>query len=107
MKERENDIQKAILDYLTLRGIFHYKQNTAGIYKQSTGSYIPSPSIGAPDIVCVIKGRYVGIEVKTPDGRQSAHQKAFHESLSAAGGVYILARSMDAAIEAVEKAMNG
>ena len=55
MQERERDIQKAILDFLTLKLIFHYKNNTAGIYKQATGTYIQSRIVGAPDIVAVIR----------------------------------------------------
>ena len=50
---------------------------------------------GAPDIVCVVDGQYVGIEVKSPSGRQNEAQKAFQKSLEEAGGRYILARSVD------------
>jgi hypothetical protein len=60
---------------------------------------------GSPDIVAVIKGRFVWIEVKTPTGRQSDHQKAFQENLSKAGGIYFLVRSLDEAVEAVEDAI--
>jgi hypothetical protein len=47
----------------------------------------------------VINGVYVGIEVKRPGGKQSDHQKHFQESLEAAGGRYILARSLDDVIQ--------
>ena len=50
---------------------------------------------GAPDIICVIKGWYVGVEVKVPKGKQSDHQKAFQEALEVAGGRYILAYSLE------------
>lgn len=101
----EKDIQKAILDYLTLRSIFHYKHNNSGIYKPSTGSYIPSQSKGAPDIVCIIEGRYVGFEVKTRKGRLSDDQVEFHKKILAAGGIIFVVRSLDEAIEAVEDAL--
>jgi hypothetical protein len=55
-------------------------------------------AVGAPDIICVIKGQYVGIEVKAPTGKQSDHQKAFQQALEAAGGRYVLAYSLDDAI---------
>jgi hypothetical protein len=99
---KESDIQKTILDYLTLRGIFHYKNNTAGIYKQATGSYIPSPSVGAPDIVAVIGGKYIGIEVKRPGGKMSEHQLRFKENLERAGGIYWIFDSIDAAVGTLE-----
>jgi len=43
----------------------------------------------------VIDGQYVGIEVKGPKGKQSAHQKEFQKKLEAAGGKYILAYSLE------------
>lgn len=94
MKILEKDIQKTITDYLKLKGIFHYKNNTVGIYKKATNSYIPSPSAGAPDIVAVIKGLYVGIEVKNKT-KQSDSQKAFQENLEKAGGKYYLVHSLE------------
>src|SRR5208282_2649328 len=53
MKQLERDIQKAIVQYLALRGMFHYKNITVGI-KKPNGSRIPSQSVGAPDLVAVI-----------------------------------------------------
>jgi hypothetical protein len=50
----------------------------------------------------VIKGQYVGIEVKAPKGRQSEHQREFQRKLEAAGGKYVLAYSIDE----VERALN-
>lgn len=96
---KESDVQRAILDYLRLKRIFCYKNSTVGIYKRATGTYIPSQALGSPDIVCVINGQYVGIEVKAPGGRQSEHQKEFQRQLEAAGGRYILAYSLDEVLE--------
>ena len=58
-------------------------------------------ALGSPDIVCVVNGQYVGIEVKAPKGRQSEHQKEFQRQLEAAGGRYILAYSIDEVIAAL------
>ena len=49
----------------------------------------------SPDIVCVLNGQYVGIEVKGPKGKQSDDQKEFQRHLEAAGGRYILTYSVD------------
>lgn len=81
MKER--DIRKQIQDYLRWTGWFVY-YNLAGL-----GSYP-----GLSDLVAVKDGRVVHIEVKTPKGRQSDRQKRFQQNLEAAGGEYILARSV-------------
>lgn len=74
---KESDVQRQILDYLKLKGIFH------------------------PDIICVINGQYVGIEVKAAKGKQSEHQKDFQQTLEAAGGKYILAYSLEDVLERI------
>jgi hypothetical protein len=58
-------------------------------------------AVGAPDIICVINGQYVGIEVKAPKGKQSEHQKAFQQALEAAGGRYVLAYSLEEVVAIV------
>lgn len=50
---------------------------------------------GAPDIVVCYKGHYIGIEAKTYDGVQSGWQKTRQKQIEAAGGIYILARTVD------------
>jgi hypothetical protein len=50
---------------------------------------------GSPDILGCIKGRFVGIEAKVGKDRQSPKQQNFAAAVRAAGGVYILARSVD------------
>jgi len=52
-------------------------------------------ALGSPDVVCVINGIYVGIEVKGTGGKQNENQKAFEKELHEAGGWYILAYSVD------------
>lgn len=50
---------------------------------------------GSPDILGCIKGRFVGIEAKVGKDRQSPKQTDFAAAVRRAGGVYILARSVD------------
>lgn len=91
---KESDIQRQILDYLALKGIFHYRNNS-GAFDNGHGGFYRFGAKGSPDIICVIGGRYVGIEVKAPRGRQSDHQKEFQAKLEAAGGKYVLAYSLE------------
>jgi hypothetical protein len=91
---KESDLQRTILDYLALRGIFHYRNNSGG-FRDANQHFYRFGAVGSPDIVCVINGQYVGIEVKASKGRQSEHQKEFQRQLEAAGGRYVLAYSMD------------
>lgn len=101
LTERERDIQKAILDFLRLKNIFCYKNNVSGIYKPSTGSYIPSQSSGSPDIIAIIKGKYIGIEVKRPGNKMSPLQLAFKEKVENAGGIYWCFDSLDIAVNII------
>ena len=87
-------VQRLILEYLALKRIFHYRNNS-GAFKRDDGHFYRFGATGSPDIICVIKGQYVGIEVKAPKGKQSDHQKNLRENLEAAGGKYILAYSLD------------
>jgi hypothetical protein len=91
---RESDIQRQILEYLALKRIFHYRNNSSA-FKDSNNHFYRFGALGSPDIICVIDGQYVGIEVKAPKGKQSDHQKEFQRKLEAAGGKYILAYSLD------------
>jgi hypothetical protein len=97
---KEADIQKAIIEWLTWKKIFHYRNNS-GAFVDSQKHFYRFGAIGSPDIVCVINGQYVGIEVKAPKGKQSDHQQEFQRKLEAAGGRYILAHSIDDVIVAL------
>ncbi len=98
---REKDIQKTILDYLAVHHIFHYRNNTGKFVGEYKGKKrIASFGVkGAPDIICVLRGRFIGIEVKAEKGDQSRDQYAFQVSLEKAGGAYILAHSVDDVIK--------
>jgi len=94
IKFSEKDAQKSIIAWLTAKKMFFYRQNTAALPTEAGGFYrFGTP--GAPDIVLICAGIYVGIECKSSSGRQSPAQKDFQERLEKVGGVYILARSID------------
>lgn len=117
MKILEKDIQRSILDYLQLKKIFHWRNNsgfmfikgadkTRGIKLGQTGS--PDIFVVLPEIISIVNagvdvkvssdmkfGQIFGIEVKAPKGVQSDHQKNWQIEFEKAGGVYILARSVD------------
>jgi hypothetical protein len=57
---------------------------------------------GQADIAGVVRGHHVEIEVKTPTGRQSRQQIRWQRAVERAGGTYVLARSVDEALAALE-----
>lgn len=99
---KESELVRSILDYLTAKRIFHYRQNSGAFMSQnangSKGFYRFGPN-GAPDIICVPhegphRGVYTGIEAKVGYNKQSPAQVAFQEALEASGGRYFLIRDL-------------
>lgn len=97
----EKDIQKLILDWLAARRIFHYRNNS-GAFRDERNHLYRFGATGSPDIVCVIAGVFVGIEVKGPRGKLSDDQMAFGTALVKAGGKYIVAKSLDDVIKEIQ-----
>jgi len=103
MGKEENAIQNAIMDLLSYRNVFHWRNNTTPIYDPSRKCFRKMNSMkGIPDIICIINGRFLGIEVKTLTGKQSPDQKEFEKVCLKNGGVYCLARS----VEDVQEVLN-
>lgn len=50
---------------------------------------------GIPDIIMVVNGRFIGLEVKSESGRQSDEQKEFERNVTKNGGAYYLIRSIE------------
>jgi hypothetical protein len=96
MISTEKATQAAILNYLVLKRVFHWRNNT-GAFKSEHGSFIRYGSPGSPDIFAVLppSGQLLGIEVKDTRGRLNENQEGFRDRLERAGGRYIVARSLD------------
>jgi Holliday junction resolvase len=83
----ESSIQKKISNYLSgLPDCWNVKVMSAN-------------KRGTPDILAVINGRFVAIEVKTEKGKASAIQQAQIRRIQQAGGVAFIAKSVDEVIE--------
>ncbi len=91
---KESEIQKAILEYLKLKGYFCWRNNS-GAFKTERGGFYRMGIKGAPDIFLIKEGRFIGLEVKTRLGTLSEAQEAFKVALEAAGGTYLIVRSLD------------
>lgn len=103
----EKQIEKSILSFLRMKGIFVFKVNTVGIYDKKIERYRKSNSPfilkGVSDILGILKpdGRMLAIEVKTKQrqNRLSREQKAFLESINQNGGLAFVATSLDDVIK--------
>jgi hypothetical protein len=98
MATPEGQIQNAICDYLSLKGHFFWRNNSIGVYDPVGKRFRSTPKYamnGVPDIILIKDGFFVGLEVKTPKGRQSDNQKDFEKKCKEAGAEYYLVRSID------------
>jgi len=101
VKETEAHIQKAIMQWGQYKKVLMHRINVIGtpLHKDGLTVYRPSTNKGMADIhATVLVGNIpvsVWLEVKTKKGRISANQKAFQESVEAAGGFYYVVRSIE------------
>ena len=102
VKQSEKELVKVIIDYLLLKGCYVWINDTVGIYDKERGvwrrrrhnSYKP---LGISDVIGLTKeGRFVAIEVKTPEGHSPTEtQKAFLKRVEENQGIAFIARSLE------------
>lgn len=93
----ERDIQRTILDWLRVHRIFHWRNNSGAMASNYKGKprFFKFGLVGSPDIFAVHRGICYGIEVKGAEGLQSRQQMVFQKDFEDAGGIYILAHSIE------------
>lgn len=94
----EHAIQAAIADFFhaalpadvwwTAVDHAHAKDGLTGALRKARGA-----KPGIPDFLLCVRGRFVGLEVKTATGRLSSAQLATHAGITGAGGAYHVVRS--------------
>ncbi len=103
MSDREQLIQREIMDWLQARLILHWRQHIGAV--KVRGARIRNPLKGYPDLAGIVPnsgGRLFAIEVKQEGGRFSWEQVDWMTRLKAAGVLYIAATS----VEDVARAMD-
>ncbi len=94
-------LTRSIRDYLALLGWVTFKVgSTAGRNKQ--GDFYRTGTPGSPDIVAVKGQRYLLIEVKAGRDTLRPAQLAFAASIERVFGNYIIARTVEDVMKAVE-----
>ena len=81
---------------------FYFWRANRGAMQTKSG-YVEFGAVGQSDILGVLYGRFIAIEVKSKTGRQSTDQCAFQEKIESAGGVYIIARTPADVISTLRK----
>ena len=88
----KNLVREILLDISPLG--LAWSNDTPGLAYDRNGNPFKSGLTGSSDILACIKGRFVGIEVKTGTGDLSSAQRRFRDAVAAAGGIFIKARSV-------------
>ncbi len=97
---KEAEIQKQILMYLSVRGVFHWRQNSGALVlpatnKRGRGFYRFCSMPGVSDILGVLPdGRFLAIEVKRPGQKPTTSQAAFIDAVNRLGGLAFVAHSV-------------
>lgn len=87
-------------------GVLVERQNTGAFYDRD-GRLVRIGTPGRADIRVCAHGLFIEIEAKSPTGRQTPAQKAWQGYVERAGGIYVLARSVEEAVTAVDRALAG
>lgn len=88
----EKQITANIRKYLSIKNIWHWKQWQGPM----------SQPRGVSDIVGILYGLMLAIEVKKPGGKLSDYQERFLENVNKRGGIAFVAFSVDDVIRVIE-----
>ena len=86
-----NGLTRCIVDYLNFSGHFATRLQSTGQYRADLQKFVGSQQrAGMPDVLAVVEGQAVFVEVKAGNDRLSDAQKATHTALTNAGAaVYV------------------
>lgn len=103
---RERELYQQIIEYLTLRGCYVWRNSTGGRGRYRFGKK------GAADILGVASwGQAIAIECKSEKGKLSQEQIEFLDELRNRGAIVIVARYLENVIveynEVIERRGNG
>lgn len=95
----EKDIQHAIIERLAWsKNVYFLRSNSISgqiIRPDGSRGWIKNAKRGSPDIILCKSGLWIGLEVKTKEGRQSPEQKQAEEEIRNCGGLYFVVRSVE------------
>lgn len=100
-EESEQNIQKAIIDYLRIKKYVVFKHHSTGFtVREGKVAAFRYSEKGISDIIaCSPQGTFVAIEVKKPGNKPSEDQLAFIKQVILNKGIAFVAHSIDETIE--------
>lgn len=92
-------IQNEILEYLSSKGYYFWRNNSTGLFDARSGTFRRKGKyqvLGQGDIFVIgIDGRFVSIEVKAENGKISKYQQEFMDNVNVHGGEAFVARNVE------------
>ncbi|WP_158991677.1 hypothetical protein [Mucilaginibacter sp. L196] len=103
-----NGLTRCLIDYIKFIGGYATRINTAGIWDEKLQMFRPGiTDLGTADIHAVLFGKHLSIEVKIGVDKLSDYQRKTRQKVSAAGGLYIVARDFKTVVDFIERLKNG
>ncbi len=84
----------------------HFWRHNVGAARDMSGRMIRFGSAGQADLLGLVRGRFVAIETKAADGRVTKDQREWGARITAAGGLYLVARCLEDAIDPVQELLS-
>ena len=96
MKHIEDKIQAGIVNLLRQNGFLVFSVPNGGQRSAITGALLKKTGAlaGVSDLIIVLEGRVVFVEIKTPSGRQQDTQKIFQGKVEQLGHRYEIWRDI-------------
>lgn len=96
----EQDILKQCLAWLSLHGVFCWRQNQGAVVGEYQGKRRFTRFCGAAGVSDIlgllpVSGRLLAIEVKRPGKKPTEHQAAFLQRVQACGGLAVCVHGID------------
>ncbi len=99
----EGIVLDGCLQYLEIRGIFHWRNNT-GAVQVRPGQFMRFGKIGSSDILGILPGgRMLCVECKAKSGRLSPEQKQFLDDARELGALALVVRDWQELDESLRK----
>ena len=93
---KEADFQKAILQFLKLKGFYVWRNQSTGIFNPKGKGFIPLGQTGVSDILGILPdGRFLAIEVKKPKGKATPNQIEFLDNINKHKGLGFIAVTVE------------
>lgn len=89
-----NAITNSIAEYITISGGFANRQQSQGQYDPTLKRFRHGTvKRGSSDLICLVNGKSLHIEIKFGRDKQSEDQKIYQKQIEDSGGLYFIATS--------------